>query len=177
MSPVLSRPDYYLVVLNQMNQEELTCAQGSLEWELRELLCLLAHSVQTKQTLHADMVQRINHAFQTYHAVQLKLRVNVPEHVHQETTSNKAGTPRQRLCLHTEFVDPPDKLRRVYMEAMISLLEAMEQEPFELQTCAQCQHWFIPYQRAQVAKFCQEKCRNRYHYLQKKHALIREEVR
>lgn len=44
------------------------------------------------------------------------------------------------------------------MESLISLLEAMERGPLDLQRCIQCNNWFIPYQRAQVTKFCSSTC-------------------
>ncbi|MCM3337685.1 hypothetical protein M3650_03270 [Paenibacillus sp. MER TA 81-3] len=178
MSPVLSRPNFFLSVLNQMKEHDNQMETGSLEQELQSLLLLLAKSVQAKQALTADSVQRINTAFQHYHAIRLKLSIATPANMPvpaSSNLSNKDSAPP--FLLHTEFVDPPNQLKRIYMEAILSLLEAMEKEQLELQHCIQCHSWFIPYQRAKVNKFCSAKCRNRYNYLQKKNLMKLEETR
>ncbi|MFW5435760.1 hypothetical protein [Paenibacillus apiarius] len=179
MSPVLSRPNFFLSVLNQMPEHDKQIGTGSLEQELQSLLLLLAQSVQAKQALTADTVQRINDAFQHYHAVRLKLSLTPPATLSARASNGHPdkGGGAPPFLLHTEFVDPPHQWRRIYMEAILSLLEAMETEQLELQRCIQCHGWFIPYQRAKVNKFCSAKCRNRYNYVQKKNAMKLEEIR
>lgn len=165
MSPVLSRPNYFLTVLNQIPYLSHSIEAGSLEYELQDVLLCIAQVVQAKQNITEELGHRINQSFQNYQAVRLRLSIS--------STSMKLE-PSVRI--ESEFVDPPDRLRRMYMEAILSLLEAMERETLELQTCMQCGHWFIPYQRAQVTKFCTSKCRNRHHYELKKISKKPEEI-
>ncbi len=168
MSPVLSRPNYFLTVINQLKEHQVE--QGSLEQELQELLLDLAQSVRAKQDINSEMVHNINIVFQQYQAVRLKLGI-VPRTDNlsaQESSNELKKEKQQQVLLHAEFVDAPDQLKRMYMEAIVSLLEAMETEQLDLQNCIQCDSWFIPYQRAQVTKFCSSKCRNRYNYLHRK---------
>lgn len=154
LSPSLSRENYFLTVINQFEQH--LDMNGSLEHKLQELILDIVHAVQNKQGLNTMMIQRINHMFSEYQAVRLK--VGLVSEVED----------RQQILLHTEFIDEPHQLRRMYMEALISLLEAMEKHQLELQRCIECNNWFIPYQRAQVTKFCSSKCRNRYNYVIRK---------
>ncbi|NGP43831.1 hypothetical protein G4V62_02270 [Bacillaceae bacterium SIJ1] len=156
MSPTLSRKKYFLTVMNELHCHKVE--HGSIEQELQFLLLALAGAVRDKQPLEDDLVRRINIVFAQYQAIRLK--VSMPN-------ENVSKDSRPTL-LHAEFVDGAESLKRMYMEAIISLLEAMEGSSLQLQMCTQCQHWFIPYQRAQVTKFCSAKCRNRYHYLQRK---------
>ncbi|OPA73740.1 hypothetical protein BVG16_27010 [Paenibacillus selenitireducens] len=165
MSPVLSRPNYFLTVLNQISHHSHPIEPGSLEYEFHDLLIQLAKSVQAKRNMSDEIVHRINQAFQNYQAVRFKLSI-APTDTEEE--------PYVRI--ESEFVDPPDQWRRIYMEAILSLLEAIERGTLELQTCMQCGHWFIPYQRAQVAKFCTTKCRNRHHYVLHKTLKKQEEI-
>lgn len=166
MSPTLSRENYFLTVINQI--KEHTVEAGSLEEELQQLLLDLARLVQANQSFSEAVLERINSSFERYPAVHLKIK-SIPqeEPAIPEPDSTKKSAPgvRPSLLLYTQFVDGPDQLRRMYMEALISLLEALERKPIDLQTCTQCGSWFIPYERASVTRFCSTKCRNRYHYL------------
>ncbi|WP_058304413.1 recombination protein NinG [Gorillibacterium timonense] len=165
MSPTLSRENYFLTVINRIEEHRVDA--GSLEQELQQLLLDLAHMVLEKRSFTEAMIQRINFLFEQYQAIHLKLRI-VPstgdgaEHAPNE---RHVTGERQSILLYTDFTDGPDHLKRMYMEAIISLLETMERKPLDLQTCRQCGSWFIPYERAQVTWFCSTKCRNRYHYL------------
>jgi hypothetical protein len=129
----------------------------------------LAQSVRSKQDISSEMVHSINNVFQQYQAVRLKLGI-VPRTDNLSTPQPSAEGKRekQQLLLHAEFADAPDQLKRIYMEAIVSLLETMETEQLVLQNCIQCDSWFIPYQRAQVTKFYSSKCRNRYNYVHRK---------
>ncbi|MBW7476442.1 hypothetical protein K0T92_17045 [Paenibacillus oenotherae] len=166
MSPILARPQYFLHVLNRSHGQP-PYPQGSLEHELHDLLFRLAESVRVKQQIDESTVERINAAFEQYQALRLKLTLRNPSDSLFKQGNGGRQYDGQQLLLHTEFVDGQDNVRRMYMEAMLSLLEAMEQGGIELQNCVHCRDWFIPYQRAQVAKFCSAKCRNRANYLQK----------
>lgn len=166
MSPILARPQYFVHVLNQPH-ERRQFVEGSLERELYDLLHGLAEAVRSRCDISAGMVERINEVFQHYQALRLKLTVLDPSDSLFRQGSGGKKYDGQQLLLHTEFVDDADNVRRMYMEALLSLLEAMEQERAELQQCNHCRNWYIPYQRAQVTKFCSAKCRNRSNYLQK----------
>lgn len=165
MSPTLSRENYFITVINKLNKHQVE--RGSLEQELQELLLDLAESVQFKKEISVVMVKRINSLFERYQAVRLKVSI-VPriENLSIDMPINeRKKEEQQQILLHTEFVDETDKMKRMYMESIISLLEAMEKKQLDLQKCVQCDSWFIPYQRAQVTKFCSSKCRNRFNYL------------
>ncbi|KKO55333.1 hypothetical protein [Paenibacillus sp. DMB20] len=159
MSPSLSRENFFLTVINEFKHHQVKT--GSLEQKLQELILDIAQAVENKLGLNSAIIQRINGVFKEYQAVQLKVGL-------ASERGLSSVDEQQQILLYTEFIDEPDQLRRVYMEALISLLEAMEKNRLDLQRCFQCDHWFIPYQRAQITKFCSSKCRNRYNYLIKK---------
>ena len=159
MSPSLSRENFFLTVINEFKHHQVKT--GSLEQKLQELILDIAQAVENKLGLNSAIIQRINGVFKEYQAVQLKVGLS-------SEMGLSSVDEQQQILLYTEFIDEPDQLRRVYMEALISLLEAMEKNKLDLQRCFQCDHWFIPYQRAQITKFCSSKCRNRFNYLIKK---------
>lgn len=166
MSPTLSRENYFLTVINQLNTHHVK--KGSLEQELQGLLLELADSVRLKRGLNAAMLERMNGLFERYQAVRLKVSLVAASRwaAGDDGRRDEGGQEwQQPLVLHTEFADGPNELKRMYMEAVISLLEAMEKKPLELATCIQCGGWYIPYQRAQVTKFCGTRCRNRFNYV------------
>jgi len=154
MSPTLSRENYFLTVINSLHEHQVK--PGSLEHEQQNLILDLAQSVRLKQEITAGMLQRLNRLFERYQAVRLNVSL---------VSRTDLCSDEQRVLLRAEFIDGPDQLKRMYMEAIISLLEAMEGRRLDLQTCAHCERWFIPYQRAQVTRFCNAKCRNRHHYV------------
>jgi hypothetical protein len=162
MSPILSREHYFLQVINELEQHRVE--PGSLEEQLRDMLVELAESIRGKTPIDADALHRLNGLFEQYPAVRLKVSF-VPQPVSLFADSNNDASEAERqVMLHTVFTDGPEQLKRMYMEAVISLVEAMEKGTLELQTCTQCNRWYIPYRRAQVTKFCSAACRNRYHY-------------
>lgn len=166
MCPILSRENYFLTVINEISQHYVQ--KGSIEYELQALLLLVAESVRDKKGLNDAMIEKINELFQQYQAVRLKVSI-VPKLANLFGSDDSKGRSSEQILLHTEFVDSPDLLKRKYMEAIISLLEALERNAqLDLQSCIHCGHWFIPYQRAKVARFCSSNCRNRYHYEQRK---------
>ncbi len=164
MCPILSREHYFLQVINELNQHSVE--SGSLEERLRDMLLELAESVRYGKRIGTDTLHRLNKLFEQYQALRLKVSF-VPRAASLFADGNDdehTGEEGQQLLLHSEFLDGPDQLRRKYMESIISLLEAMEKSTLALQSCVQCDRWFIPYRRAQVTKFCGSACRNRYHY-------------
>lgn len=166
MCPTLSRENYFLTVINEISQHHVQ--KGSIEYELQALLLLVAESVRDKKGLNEATIAKINELFEQYQAVRLKVSI-VPKLANLFGSDDSQESSSEQILLHTEFVDSPDLLKRKYMEAIISLLEALERNAqLDLQTCIHCGHWFIPYQRAKVARFCSSNCRNRYHYAQRK---------
>lgn len=165
MCPILSRENYFLTVINEANQHEVK--RGSLEQEMREVLLELAESVRSNEAISDNLLHRVNHIFDQYQAVRLKVSL-VSKIEDLFFDEDKVERTSQQILLHTEFVDEPDQLKRKYMEAIISLLEAIEKNTLNLQTCIHCGDWYIPYQRAKVAKFCSSNCRNRHHYIHRK---------
>ncbi|WP_195575132.1 hypothetical protein [Paenibacillus sp. 1001270B_150601_E10] len=168
MSPSLSRENFFLTMINQFEHHDVK--SGSLEQKLQQLILDIAYAVQQKLGLSTDIIQRVNQVFHEYQAVQLRIGIAHKGSLTQPDELFDASTreDQQQIMLYTEFIDEPDQLRRLYMEALISLLEAMEKNRLELQQCIQCKDWFIPYQRAQITRFCSSKCRNRYHYVLRK---------
>lgn len=163
MCPVLARPGFFLEALNSLRSHK--AAAGSMEHELQALLLQLARSVQHRQPIDRHLLARVNDAFGKYQSVRLILKAPDPV-VHGENGAR--SNESQLLQLQAEFADPPGDLRRIYMEGIVSLLEAMETGRLRLQNCELCGNWLIPYERAQVSKFCSTRCRNRHHYLVRK---------
>lgn len=168
MSPSLSRENFFLTVINQFQHHQVKF--GSLEQKLQELILDIAQAVQNKLGLNTEIIERINYMFKQYQAIRLKVGLGSKTNFSSFNASDngRAQAEQQQILLYTEFIDEPDQLRRIYMESLISLLEAMEKNCLNLQRCIQCTNWFIPYQRAQITKFCSSKCRNRYNYVIKK---------
>ncbi|UNK16031.1 hypothetical protein MNQ98_15930 [Paenibacillus sp. N3/727] len=165
MSPSLSRENFFITVINQFEHHQVKF--GSLEQKLQELILDIAQAVQNKLGLNTGIIQRINCVFKEYQAIQLKVGIvsKMDSSPLDESENGRTQEEQQQILLCTEFIDEPHQLRRIYMESLISLLEAMEKNRLELQRCTQCNNWFIPYQRAQITKFCSSKCRNRYNYV------------
>jgi len=171
MSPSLSREHYFLTMLNQLSGHVVDA--GSLEFELREVLVELATSVSEQTEWSGELLTRINDLFVRYPAVRLQISLRPSLVADGVSMDNGTAEPPpvgsgSRLLLHTAFVDGPERLRRMYMEALISLLEAVEQKPLDLKNCTECAHWYIPYPRAKITRFCSAKCRNHYHYRMRK---------
>lgn len=166
MCPTLSRENYFLTVINEAKRHEMQ--SGGLEQEMREVLLTLAESVRSNQVISRNLLHRVNQIFEAYQAIRLKVSlVSKMEDLFVE--EHKTERAQRQIVLHTEFVDKPDQLKRRYMEAIISLLEAIERNPsLNLLTCIHCGDWYIPYPRAKAAKFCSSNCRNRHHYLHRK---------
>ncbi len=168
MSPSLSRENYFLMIINQFDQHKV--AAGSLEYEMQQLINEIAENVRAKSSLDKRLLHRINDLFTKYQAIRLKVSVIDSFDNQQDQESDKQKLT-QKILLHTEYTKESNHLKQSYMEALISLLEAIEKGYLELQRCMQCNNWYIPYQRAQITKFCGTNCRNRFNYLERKKQL------
>ncbi|GKU80102.1 hypothetical protein [Paenibacillus sp. L3-i20] len=165
MSPTLSRENYFLTVINDLKNHHVE--KGSMEHDMQELLLDLAETVKNKNPINQSLLLAINMLFERYQAVRLKVSI-IPTLVKSPiygSNDERNDEVQQQILFHTEFIDAADQLKRMYMESIISLLETMEKKGLDLQKCIQCDSWFIPYQRAQITKFCSSKCRNRYNYV------------
>ncbi|WP_148302580.1 hypothetical protein [Caldalkalibacillus mannanilyticus] len=151
-----------MTVLNQFEQGSIQI--DGLEKELQDLILDIAHSIRDKMPIRAEIIHRANLLFKEYNPLHLKVGMISEDNDVGSVDKQREGFENQ-LLLHTEFIDEPHYLKRVYMEGLISIFEALEKGDLELQQCILCDNWFIPYKRAQVAKFCSSKCRNRYNYL------------
>ncbi|MFK4473025.1 hypothetical protein ABH897_002756 [Paenibacillus sp. RC73] len=96
MSPLLSRENYFLSVINQLYQHQVKI--GSLEQQLQELILDTAQAVQNKLVLNTKLIQRINRVFKEYQSMRLKVGFVSED---------------QHILLHTEFIDEPHQLRRM----------------------------------------------------------------
>jgi len=155
-------------IINQFEHHQVK--PGSFEQKLQELIVDIAQAVQNKRDLDDMMIHRINSVFEAYQSIQLRVGLVSDKDMSSVDDADLERTQAvpQQILLYTEFIDETQQLRRIYIEALISLLEAMEKNSLDLQRCVQCNDWFIPYQRAQVTKFCSTKCRNRYNYVRNK---------
>lgn len=145
-------------------QQPKELQDSQLEGQMYGVLLELAHIVSRGEVIELELAERINVLFQRYRAINLRLELVQPAiKPKTEETQREAG-----IVLSAVFADAEEQRKRMYMEAIISLLEAIEAGDLELQRCELCGHWFIPYSRAGVTKFCGTKCRNRYHYLQRR---------
>ncbi len=165
MSPRLARSSYFLAVLNEpaFVHTERVQANGVIAAEMYQLLLMLAERVREKTVCTPEEIRRINDVFQQYSAI--RLRVVPQEGAPDVLWSEAQRGPLARAAVHALIESQEsDRGRRVYFEALVSLLEALEDGPLELGTCRECGSWFIPYNRAPVTKFCSSRCRNRYNY-------------
>ena len=58
-------------VINQLEQHQVK--RGSVEQRLQELILGIAHSVENKQGLTSELIQRINRVFEENQSVRLKV--------------------------------------------------------------------------------------------------------
>ena len=165
MSPRLARRDYFLRVLNEpaaIHRERLATA-GPLVGETYRLLCLLAGRVKDGTLCTGEEIAALNRVFEAENAVRLALVVEEDES--DPLTGGIRQGPLRRAALQARLRGQAgDDGQRVYLEAIVSLLEALEAGDLELAVCAECGAWFIPYSRAPVARFCSARCRNHFNY-------------
>lgn len=165
MSPRLARRGYFLGVLNEPDSihSERIAADGPLAGEMYRLLVMLAQRLRDKTPCSQEELDRLNCAFDQYSAVRLKV---VPQADDDEPifTAGRRG-PLERATLQAVLgAAGAGRGRRVYFEAIVSLLETLEEGTADLGTCVECAAWFLPYSRAPVTKFCSARCRNRHNY-------------
>lgn len=158
MSPQLARTDFYLAVLNEPAEvhAQREAAAGPLAADLHQALVQLAERVQAQTPCTPGEIDRLNRLFSAANALQLQL---VPA---GESDDPGGGGPLGRASLRA--IMRGEGGARVYLEAIISLLEALERGPLELSRCEECAAWYIPYNRAAVTRFCSPRCRNRSNY-------------
>ncbi|WP_400161992.1 hypothetical protein ACAF76_016685 [Brevibacillus sp. TJ4] len=166
MSPRLARQDYFLRVLNEPDATHAYWIEqgGALAENMHRLLLRMAASIRDKMPVSEQDIHDLNQIFHEYRAVRLTLSVAGEE---GGSFPLSFRFDSQRLALNASLEDE-NQGKRVYMEALISLFERLEAAPFELRMCIECAGWYIPYNRAQVSKFCSAKCRNQFNYRARK---------
>jgi hypothetical protein len=166
LSPRLARKEYFLSVLNEPESvhAQWIATHGPLAREMYDLLTNLAEHVRDNTTCSSQELARLNDVFDSYSPV--RLHVDTPDQSDEplwtQASRSPLGGATVRAVLGSHPSQPPGN--RVYFEALVSLLEALEEGPLELGRCAECQTWFVPYSRAPVTKFCSARCRNRANY-------------
>lgn len=167
MSPQLARADFFLQVLNEPAEthDQRLELHGPLAADLREALFRLAERVRTQTSCTPEEISQLNHLFDACNALQLRL---VPQGEDGDPLPAGAG-PLARAGLRAYIRGEGGA--RVYLEAIISLLEALERGPLELNRCEECGAWYVPYSRAAVTRFCSTRCRNRFNYRARRQAI------
>jgi hypothetical protein len=145
MSPQLAKENFFVLILNQIKNEE---AQTKEETQLQELLLEIGGALLQEGTINELLIKKINQALQQRHYFDLCVQFNTGE-----------------LVVTSQFSPSLSRFDRNYIEAIVSVVEALEKGPIEIKRCEQCNEWFLPYKRAKVSKFCSKKCRNRANYL------------
>jgi hypothetical protein len=168
MCPRLARKGYYLGVLNEPAAAHLQRIAGAdaLTGEMYRLLVRLAERVRDNTVCTPAEMQVLNLILDRCSLVKLHM---VPGE--DDMIQRPAGDgPLRRATLQATIGGGPEASqgRRVYCEALVSLLEALEDGPVELCTCEECGAWYEPYSRAAVTRFCTPRCRNRYNYKARK---------
>lgn len=173
MSPQLARSDFYLAVLNEPADlhAHRMAAGGPLAADLYLALLHLAERVRSRTACTPADIERLNRLFDVANGLQLQV-------VQSGDEFDPAGPgPLGRATLRA--VIRGDQCHRVYLEAIISLLEAAERGSLELNRCEECHNWYIPYSRAAITRFCSSRCRSRHNYRMRREApiQIQEELR
>jgi hypothetical protein len=166
MSPKLARSNYFLRVLNESEATHNHWFQNSepIAKRMYQLLIRLAEQIRDKVPITEQEIQDVNQIFHEYRAVRLQLSVEDKEKGDQYQPVHDYS---QKIMFQAEIEDP-DQGKRVYLEALISLFERLEDDSLKLRMCMECGSWYIPYNRAHVTKFCSSKCRNRFNYSARK---------
>lgn len=145
MSPQLARENFFVFVLNQIKNETVKSKE---EAQLQQLLLEIGEELLQAGTINELLIEKTNQTLQKRHYFDLHAQFHAGE-----------------LIVTSQFSPSLSKFDRNYIEAIVSVLEALEQGPIEIKRCEQCSEWFLPYKRAKVSKFCSKKCRNRANYL------------
>lgn len=161
MSPRLARRDFFLQVLNAPAARHLRWGEtgGQPATGMYDQLLHLAESVRDGRPATPAQVAELNRTFELYSAVRIRVNLEeVPGHTRLEAV---LGNPQE------------EDGRRIYFEALVSLLEALEEGDLSLANCEACKGWFIPYSRAAVTRFCSARCRSRHHYQERRKEALR----
>jgi hypothetical protein len=163
MSPKLARSNYFLRILNESETTHNYRFQNSepIAKKMYQLLIRLAERIRDKVPITEQEIQNLNQIFHEYRAVRLQLSVEDEEKSDQYQPVHNDYS--QKIMFQAEIEDS-DQGKRVYLEALISLFERLEDDSLKLRMCMECGSWYIPYNRAHVTKFCSSKCRNRFNY-------------
>lgn len=164
MCPRLGRKGYFLEVLNEpaFIHSQRIAAGDALTAEMYRLLTRLVENVRDGTACTPAELQVLNLIFDRCSMVKLKLVPGEEDSLYRTGSANLLRRHRVRAVIGEQEGAHPE--RRIYFEALVSLLEALEDGPLELCTCAECGAWFEPYSRAPVNKFCSTRCRNRHNY-------------
>lgn len=168
MCPRLARPKFFLGVLNEpafVHKQRIEAADA-LTGEMYRLLVRLAENVRDGSACTPAEIQVLNLIFERCSMVKLKITPQEDDPLYKTGSANLLRRHRMRAVIGEQ---DGAQGRRIYFEALVSLLEAIEEGPLELSTCAECGAWFEPYSRAAVTKFCSTRCRNRHNYKLRKH--------
>lgn len=163
MCPRLARERFFLEVLNEppfVHKQRLESGDA-LTGEMFRALMRLAEHVKDGTASTPAEIQVMNLIFDRCSMVKLKIVPIEDDPAYKSGSANVLRKHRVRALIGDQDGAPG---RRIYFEALVSLLEALEEGPLELFTCAECGAWFEPYSRAPVAKFCSTRCRNRHNY-------------
>ncbi len=162
----LARSLYFLRVLNEEDPAQTRWDDGQDVETLRQLLLQLAAHLRDNTRVPDPLHRRVSDALTEYG--QVVFHVDFPEPGAGPFRFRPAGGAGG-FMKHAElrgFITARSAHPRatVYLEAIVSLLEACEAGPLYLRTCWNCGAWYVPYSRAKTHKFCSPRCRTRFHY-------------
>jgi hypothetical protein len=163
MCPRLARERFFLGVLNEptfVHKQRVESADA-LTGEMHRLLTRLAEHVRDGTSCTPAEIQVLNLIFDRCSMVKLKIVATDDDPLYTAGSANLLRKHRVRAVIGEQ---EGAQGRRIYFEALVSLLEALEDGALELCTCVECGNWFEPYSRAPVNKFCSTRCRNRHNY-------------
>lgn len=168
-----ARPLYFLRALNEEDPSQTRWGEGEDVETLRQMLFTLAAHLRDKTPITTDEQRRIGKILSEYAQVTFRVDFHDPAAGPIRKAGGEGG-----LMQHTELrayaiAKSGHSRAGVYVEAILSLLEACEDGRVELRTCLECGQWFVPYSRTRTPKFCSPKCRTRFHYRAKKGATFR----
>lgn len=174
MKARLARPLYFLRVLNEEDPAETRWGEGDAVERLRQLLFRLAAHLRDGTPVNNADQRLISELISGNAQFEFMADFHDPA-----AGPIRSGGGEGGLLKHTElhaWVTPKSGQSSrlgVYLEAVLSLLEACEEGGVRLRTCLNCGNWFVPYSRTRTPKFCSPKCRTLFHYRANKGATFR----
>ncbi|HYF92992.1 MAG TPA: hypothetical protein VD969_12195 [Symbiobacteriaceae bacterium] len=165
MCPRLARKGFFLEVLNEpaFFHKQRIESGDALTGEMYRLLTRLAENVREGTACTPAELQVLNLILDRCSMVKLKIVPGEDDPLYKAGSANLLRRHKVRAVIGEQHQDGAEG-RRIYFEALVSLLEALEDGPLELCKCIECGAWFEPYSRAPVNKFCSTRCRNRHNY-------------